>query len=74
MASGGTDLETIVSASRLDSVRNAFSGAVANVFLVSVAAAGAAFVTSLGMEWRRIGVEKDTPEMRSNSAVESTSH
>ncbi|RAO71641.1 uncharacterized protein BHQ10_007653 [Talaromyces amestolkiae] len=74
IASGGTDLETIVSASNLDSVRNAFSGAVINAFLVSVAAAGAAFVTSLGIEWRRIGVKKDSPEMRDNSVVESTSH
>jgi hypothetical protein len=50
IASGGTDLEIIVSSSKLDSVRNAFSGAVANTFLVSVAASGADFVVSLGME------------------------
>lgn len=74
IASGGTDLETIVSASNLDSVRKAFNFADMNAFLVSVAAAGAAFITSLGIEWRRIGVKKDSPEMRDNSVVESTSH
>lgn len=68
IASGGTGLETIVSPSQLDPVRNAFSGAVANAFLVSVGAAGAAFVTSLAMEWRRIGAKKDTLEMTDNSA------
>ncbi|OIW34673.1 MFS general substrate transporter [Coniochaeta ligniaria NRRL 30616] len=58
VASGGVGLEGVVPGEYLDAVRDAFGGGVADAFLLAVACAGAAFVVSLGVEWRRIESKK----------------
>jgi hypothetical protein len=58
VASGGVGLQDIVPWEYLDSVRDAFGGAIAEAYCLPIACAGAAFVVSLAIEWRRIGAKK----------------
>ncbi|KAK7402588.1 hypothetical protein QQX98_011659 [Neonectria punicea] len=67
VASGGVDLEHIVPARLFAQVRDAFSGAVSNAFLVAVGVGGAAFLASLGMERRRIQSSKDRQGSQENA-------
>ncbi|KPM40577.1 hypothetical protein AK830_g6010 [Neonectria ditissima] len=67
VASGGVDLEHVVPAKLLASVRNAFSGAVSDAFLVAVGVGGVAFLASLGMERRRIQTSKDKQQSQNNT-------
>lgn len=67
VASGGVDLEHIVPAKLLASVRDAFSGGVSNAFLVAVGLGGIGFLASLGMERRRIQSSKDRQESQDNA-------
>ena len=59
VASGGVGLDGIVQAQYLDPVRDAFGAAIADAFLLAIAAAGLAFVVSMAIEWRRIGPVKE---------------
>ncbi|KAF4454263.1 hypothetical protein F53441_3264 [Fusarium austroafricanum] len=62
IASGGTDLEHVVSADSLASVRDAFRYGISNAFLVSTALGGIAFLASLGIERRKIKSKKEGDE------------
>ncbi|KAF5721321.1 major facilitator superfamily transporter [Fusarium globosum] len=62
IAAGGTDLEHVVSADSLASVRDAFRYGISNAFLVSTALGGVAFLASIGMERRKIKSKKEGGE------------
>lgn len=61
VAAGGADVAGAVPALLLGEVRDTYNSAITTAFLLAVCAAGAAFVVSFGMEWRKIpSAKKET--------------
>jgi hypothetical protein len=55
IVSASTNTDQILQGEIVLTIRNAFDSAIAAAFLISIVAAGAAFVTSLGIDYDRFG-------------------
>ncbi|KAI1311217.1 putative MFS transporter [Xylaria venustula] len=69
ISTGGRDFRSLIPAALIEPVAEAFSSALANVFLATLAAPLVSLVISAGVEWRRLPKDHKTDEDMAETAA-----